>query len=186
MLLVLDNRDSFLFNLVQYLRELGAPVRVERAAGMTLDGLRALAPERVLVGPGPGAPERAGCSEAAFRELAVPVLGVCLGHQALATAFGGRVARSLDLAHGQPRAVRHDGRGVFSGLPCPVAMTRYNSLAVDDTALPECLTITARAEPGGEIMGLRHKDRPLEGVQFHPESIRSEHGRELLANFLAL
>ena len=187
MILVLDNRDSFTFNLVQYLLELGAEVRVERAAELDARSVLELGPAGILIGPGPGRPEKAGCSEALVRELVhhpLPVLGVCLGHQVLATAFGGAVLRSGDLAHGQTRAVRHDGRGVFRGLPNPVRATRYNSLAVDPGRLPECLLVSATAE-GGEIMGLRHRSLPFEGVQFHPEAVLPEAGRDLLGNFLA-
>lgn len=187
MILVLDNRDSFTFNLVQYLAELGQAVEVARADQVDLDGLRRLAPAAILVGPGPGGPSRAGCSEAVLRELSaeIPCLGVCLGMQAMATAFGGSVRRARELVHGWTSAIEHDGRGVFAGLPRPLPMTRYHSLAVEERDLPACLEISARA-PDGEIMGLRHRERPLEGVQFHPESVLSQHGRELLANFLRL
>jgi anthranilate synthase component 2 len=186
MLLVLDNRDSFTFNLVQLLLELGARLEVRRSDAVGVAEVRALAPRHILVGPGPGGPQGAGCSEALIRELSgsIPVLGVCLGHQAIATAFGGRVAGARELVHGWTSRVAHDGRGVFAGLPQHVACARYHSLAVVDDGLPACLEVSARAEDG-TIMGLRHRERPVEGVQFHPESVLSRHGRELLANFLA-
>lgn len=185
MILVLDNRDSFTFNLVQYLLELGADVRVRSSGGCTVDDLRRLEPAGILVGPGPGSPAGAGCSESVVRDLGgeLPVLGVCLGMQAMATALGGRVGPARELVHGSTRAVRHDGRGVFEGLPNPFAATRYHSLAVDAEHLPRELEVTARADDG-EIMGLRHREWPLEGVQFHPEAVLSEHGLALLENFL--
>lgn len=187
MLLVLDNRDSFTFNLVQAFLSLGVEVVVRRAAELDLDAVRRLHPERVVVGPGPGRPEHAGCSLAVARELAreLPLLGVCLGHQAIGAAFGGRVVRSADLAHGQTRTVHHDGRGLFRGLPDAFAATRYNSLAIDGASVPACLEVSARTA-AGEVMGLRHREHPCEGVQFHPEAILSENGLELLANFLRL
>lgn len=187
MLLVLDNRDSFTFNLVQFLLELGAEVEVRRSDALDVAAVRALDPRRIVVGPGPGEPRAGGCSEAVIRELSarVPVLGVCLGHQAIATAFGGRVARARELVHGWTSSVSHDGRGVFAGLPARLACARYHSLAVEEHSLPACLEISARAEDG-TIMGLRHRERPLEGVQFHPESVLSACGRELLGNFLDL
>ena len=183
-ILVLDNRDSFTWNLVQFLAEEGFPVEVRRALELELDELRELAPRAVLVGPGPGSPAGAGVSEAVVRELArdVPVLGVCLGHQAIATAFGGSVRRARSLVHGWTSDVEHDGRGVFQGLPQPLRAARYHSLAVDESRLPACLEVSARAADG-EVMGLRHRELPLEGVQFHPESILSEAGHELLVNF---
>jgi anthranilate synthase/aminodeoxychorismate synthase-like glutamine amidotransferase len=186
-ILVLDNRDSFVFNLVQYLRETGAEVEVRRAAEIDLRGVRALAPTHVVVGPGPGTPATAGCSEAVVRELSseLPILGVCLGHQAIGTAFGGRVRRARELLHGRTTRVHHDGRGVFRDLPDGFAATRYHSLVVDPEHVPACLEVSARGADG-EILGLRHRERPLEGVQFHPESISSEHGRELLGNFLEM
>ena len=185
MILVLDNRDSFTWNLVQFLAEQDLAVRVLRAAEVELDELRELAPRAVLVGPGPGTPGGAGVSEAVVRELArdVPVLGVCLGHQAIATAWGGGLRRARALVHGWASDVEHDGRGVFHALPQPLRAGRYHSLAVDETRLPDCLEVSARA-PDGEIMGLRHRELPLEGVQFHPESILSEAGHALLANFV--
>lgn len=187
LILVLDNRDSFTFNLVHALEGLGADVRVERAARVSVRDVTRLRPRGVLIGPGPGTPERAGCSEAVVREVTdVPVLGVCLGHQALATALGGRLTRETELCHGQTRPVTHDGRGVFAGLASPLAITRYNSLAVDGRTLPEELVVSARG-PAGEVAGLRHRERPLEGVQGHPESVLCVEpgGRALLANWLA-
>ena len=186
-LLVLDNRDSFTFNLVQFLLEEGAEVLTLRASALDVASVRALRPERVLVGPGPGTPAGAGCSEAVIRELSakIPVLGVCLGHQAIATALGGRVRRARELVHGRASAIAHDGRGVLAGLPSPFEAGRYHSLAVDEQDLPACLEVSART-PDGEVMGLRHRAHRLEGVQFHPESVLSEHGHRLLRNFLAL
>jgi anthranilate synthase/aminodeoxychorismate synthase-like glutamine amidotransferase len=186
MLLVVDNRDSFTWNLVQLLGELGARVRVERSSELDLESVLGVGPERVLVGPGPGSPGRAGASEELVRGLAgrVPVLGVCLGHQAIATAWGGRVVRSERLLHGRTEEIHHDGRGVFEGLPLPFRATRYHSLTVDEGELPDELEVSARSD-AGEVMGLRHREHAVEGVQFHPESILSESGRELLANFLA-
>lgn len=186
MLLLLDNRDSFTFNLEQVLRELGAEVSTRRSDTLDLAAVRALEPRAVVVGPGPGGPREAGCSVEVLRELqGPPVLGICLGHQALAVAFGGRVAPTPDLVHGELREVLHDGRGVFRGLPRPVAFTRYNSLGVDEASLPAELEVSAR-EVGGGVMGLRHRERPLESVQFHPESFLCLEGggRRLLANFL--
>jgi len=183
MLLVLDNRDSFTFNLVQALSVLGAQVEVVRADRVTARDVARRAPERILIGPGPGAPRGAGCSIEVIASLAVPILGVCLGHQALGAAFGARIGRARELVHGRAVAVRHDGRGVFRGLPSPLRCTRYNSLGVLADGLPECLEVSARSDDG-DVMGLRHRELPLEGVQFHPESVLSEHGLELLSNFL--
>lgn len=187
MLLLLDNRDSFTFNLEEVLCSLGAEVLTRRSTELDLEEVRTLAPGAVLVGPGPGGPEEAGCSVEVLRRLeGVPVLGVCLGHQALAVAFGGRVSPTPDLVHGELRPVRHDGRGVFRGLPDPVPFTRYNSLGVEEASLPAELEVSARQEGSGAILGLRHRSRPLESVQFHPESFLcvEPHGRQLLASFL--
>lgn len=187
LILVLDNRDSFTFNLVQALQELGAEVEVARAGDLSSGEVARRHPAGLLLGPGPGTPSGAGCCEDVVRELeGVPLLGVCLGHQALATALGGRLARDEDLCHGQTRPVTHDGRGVFAGLPNPLALTRYNSLRVDEAALPAELEVSARG-PRGEIAGLRHRTRPLESVQGHPESMLcvDAGGRALLANFVA-
>jgi anthranilate synthase/aminodeoxychorismate synthase-like glutamine amidotransferase len=185
MLLVLDNRDSFTFNLAQALAVLGARVVVRRAADLSLREVAQLCPERVLIGPGPGRPEAAATSLAVLRQLDLPMLGVCLGHQALALAYGGRVVRAREPVHGRVVSVEHDGRGVFRHLPSPLCGTRYNSLTVQAESLPDCLEVSARSADG-EVLGLRHRQRPLEGVQFHPEAVRSERGLELLANFLRL
>ncbi|MCP3917266.1 MAG: aminodeoxychorismate/anthranilate synthase component II [bacterium] len=188
MIVLLDNRDSFTFNIAQVLMELEADVHVVRSDRVSSSDVAARAPRAIVLGPGPGVPADGGCTEEVVRELSrdVPMLGVCLGHQALATAFGGALVRSRELVHGMTRPVTHDRRGVFSGLPSPVAFARYNSLAVDEDTLPEGLEVSARG-PDGEIMALRHRERPLEGVQFHPESILcvESGGRALLANFLA-
>ena len=192
MLLVLDNYDSFTFNLVQYLGELASDhplastVRVERNDALTLEQIRALSPEAILISPGPGDPDQAGICLEVLRELGptVPILGVCLGHQCLAQVFGGRVVRAHELMHGKTSPVRHGGQGVFEGLPEPLTATRYHSLVAERESLPDCLEITAWLEDG-TIMGLRHRDYPhLQGVQFHPESVLTEAGHKLLANFL--
>jgi anthranilate synthase/aminodeoxychorismate synthase-like glutamine amidotransferase len=184
-ILVIDNRDSFTFNLVQALLGLGAEVVVRRSDRLSLRAVRELRPERILVGPGPGGPAAAGPSLEVVRRLSadIPTLGVCLGHQVIGAAFGGRIGPARALLHGESVAVEHDGRGVFAGLPSPLRQARYNSLAVLDEGLPDCLEVSARASDG-DVMGLRHKERPLEGVQFHPDSVLSERGSELLANFL--
>jgi len=186
-ILVLDNRDSFTFNLVQSLQGLGAEVAVRRADAVDVAAVRRLRPERILVGPGPGAPPGAGCSLEVIAELAgeVPILGVCLGHQAIGACYGARIGRAPELVHGRAVEVAHDGHGVFQGLRSPVAFTRYNSLTVLRDDLPACLEVTAWSADG-DIMGLRHRTLALEGVQFHPESILSEAGPRLLANFLTM
>jgi anthranilate synthase/aminodeoxychorismate synthase-like glutamine amidotransferase len=184
-LLLLDHRDSFTFNLVQALRGLGADVRVERAEELELADVLALTPERVLLGPGPGPPERASLANELFRCGRVPALGVCLGHQSLAWTFGARVVRGPRPVHGHADRVVHEGRGVFRGLPDPLTVGRYHSLVVEEPTLPACLEVSARTSDGA-IAGLAHRSLPLHGVQFHPESILSEHGERLLANFLAL
>jgi anthranilate synthase component 2 len=191
MLLLIDNYDSFVYNLAQYLGELGEDVRVVRNDALTLDAACALAPERVVISPGPGSPDAAGISVPLIGRLAgrVPMLGVCLGHQAIARAFGGRVVRAPAVMHGKTSPIHHDGRGVFGGLANPFEATRYHSLLVERASLPECLEIGAWTvdESGrpAEIMGLRHRDLDVEGVQFHPESILTREGRALLRNFLA-
>jgi anthranilate synthase/aminodeoxychorismate synthase-like glutamine amidotransferase len=184
-LLLLDHRDSFTYNLAQALAALGERVEVRAARSTSLAALRRARPARVVLGPGPGRPEGAELALAVLRELApsTPVLGVCLGFQVIGLAFGARIARAREPTHGRAVPVEHDGRGLFRGLPSPLAFTRYNSLAVRAEGLPECLEVSARARDG-EPMGLRHREWPLEGVQFHPESVLSERGMELLANFL--
>jgi len=186
-ILVLDNYDSFTYNLVQYLGELGARIRVARNDALTSDDVEALAPEGIVISPGPGSPDGAGISLELIRRFyaRVPILGVCLGHQAIGQAFGGTVARARRQMHGKTSPITHDGRGVFRGLPPRFEATRYHSLVVLEAGLPTDLEITARADDG-EIMGLRHRHYPVEGVQFHPESILTSQGKALLANFLAL
>nr|AKI85302.1 Anthranilate synthase, amidotransferase component [uncultured organism] len=187
MILLIDNYDSFTFNLYQYLCELGAEVVVRRNDALTVADVRALGPERVVISPGPCTPDEAGISVELIRELAgeVPILGVCLGHQAIGVAFGGQVVRTPRLMHGKTSRISHDGRGVFAGLPNPFIATRYHSLMVDEASLPDDLVVTARSEDG-VIMGLRHRRYLVEGVQFHPESILTEVGKDLLANFLSV
>ncbi len=184
---MIDNYDSFVYNLVQYLGELGAEPIVHRHDDLGLDGLRALEPDAVLVSPGPGRPEDAGVSNDAIRsfgEHGVPVLGVCLGHQCLGQVYGGRVERAPHVMHGKTSEITHDGAGVFAGIPSPFTATRYHSLVVARDSVPEVLEISAESEDG-LVMGLRHRELPIEGVQFHPESILTESGHELLGNFLA-
>jgi anthranilate synthase component 2 len=185
MLLMIDNYDSFTYNLVQYFGELGEDVRVARNDEITLDEIAALRPERICISPGPCSPTEAGISLAVLKRFAgeVPILGVCLGHQAIGHAFGGKVIRARTLMHGKTSPIEHTGVGVFAGLPSPFIATRYHSLAVERASLPDCLEITAWTADG-EIMGLRHKSLPVEGVQFHPESIATEHGHAMLKNFL--
>jgi anthranilate synthase/aminodeoxychorismate synthase-like glutamine amidotransferase len=181
--LVIDNYDSFTFNLVQYLGELGVETIVVKNDAIDLAGAAALAPDGVLVSPGPCTPDDAGISLAIVAGSEMPVLGVCLGHQSIGQAFGGKVVRAGRLMHGRTSPILHEGRGVFSGLPSPFEATRYHSLIVDRPSLPDCLEITAWTAEG-EIMGVRHKERAVEGVQFHPESILTTHGKELLANWV--
>jgi anthranilate synthase component 2 len=184
--LVVDNYDSFTYNLVQYLAELGADVVVLRNDEASVARVRALAPHRLVISPGPKAPEDAGHCLALLAEVAptVPTLGVCLGHQCLGHAYGGRVIRAPRPMHGKVSQITHSGAGVFRGLPSPFSATRYHSLCVEESSLPACLEITARSEDG-VIQGLRHRTLPIEGVQFHPESILTDSGKKLLANFLA-
>ncbi|KGM55093.1 anthranilate synthase component II [Lysobacter daejeonensis GH1-9] len=190
MLLMIDNYDSFTWNLVQYLQSLGAEVKVVRNDELTVPQIRALAPERIVISPGPCTPNEAGVSVDVIRELGqdTPVLGVCLGHQSIGQAYGGDVIRAKNIMHGKTSRIRHEGRGVFAGLPDAYEATRYHSLVVDRGTLPGSLEVTAWTEnPDGsfeEIMGLRHREHPVEGVQFHPESILTEHGHALLRNFL--
>jgi anthranilate synthase component II len=185
MILMIDNYDSFTWNIVQYLGELGARVQVVRNDEASVDDLIALRPERVVVSPGPCSPNEAGVSLEAIRRFAgrVPVLGVCLGHQAIGQAYGGRVVRAMTLMHGKVSPITHTASGLFEHLPSPFIATRYHSLAVERATLPDCLEVTAWTDDG-EIMGLRHRTLAVEGVQFHPESILTEHGHEMLRNFL--
>lgn len=185
MILMVDNYDSFTFNLVQYLGELGAEVKVVRNDEITVDEAEALRPERVMLSPGPCTPDKAGITLALIARLAgrVPILGVCLGHQSIGQAFGGKVVPAGRVMHGKVSTLRHDGAGVFAGLPEAVTVTRYHSLAVERASLPDCLAITAESEDG-EIMGLRHRTLAVEGVQFHPEALLTEHGHAMLKNFI--
>ncbi|NNM63708.1 MAG: aminodeoxychorismate/anthranilate synthase component II [Burkholderiales bacterium] len=187
MLLMIDNYDSFTFNLVQYFGELGQDVRTIRNDELNLAEIEALAPERIVISPGPCSPAEAGVSVAVLQHFAgrLPILGVCLGHQAIGAAFGGQVIRAQSIMHGKTSALSHDGRGVFDGLPSPYTVVRYHSLAIAHETLPVCLEISATTEDG-EIMGVRHRQYAIEGVQFHPESIETEHGHRLLQNFLRL
>jgi anthranilate synthase component 2 len=187
MLLMIDNYDSFTFNIVQYFGQLGEEVRVVRNDEISLAEIAALAPQRLVVSPGPCSPEEAGISVAAIREFAgkVPILGVCLGHQAIGAAFGGTIVRSSTLMHGKTSPIYHDGRELFAGLPNPFNATRYHSLVVERASFPAALEITAWVEEG-EVMGLRHRELPVWGVQFHPESILTEGGMQLLRNFLEM
>jgi anthranilate synthase/aminodeoxychorismate synthase-like glutamine amidotransferase len=185
MLLMIDNYDSFTYNLVQYLAELGARVEVVRNDEKSVDELVAMDPEQVVISPGPCTPNEAGVSLALIERLAgrVPILGVCLGHQAIGQAFGGRVVRAKQVMHGKVSTIRHDGSGVFSALPDGFIATRYHSLVVERGSLPDCLAVTAESEDG-EIMGLRHRRLQVEGVQFHPEALLTEHGHKMLQNFI--
>jgi len=185
--LLIDNYDSFTYNLYQYLAELGAEIVVHRNDQVTIEECEALAPERVVISPGPGRPEGAGISTEIVRRFAgrVPVLGVCLGHQCISEAFGGQIVGAGEIKHGKTSSISHDGQGVFAGLPELFTAVRYHSLAADPPSLPESLTVTARSE-SGVIMGVRHEQFTVEGVQFHPESIATEHGKDLLQNFLDL
>jgi anthranilate synthase/aminodeoxychorismate synthase-like glutamine amidotransferase len=185
MIAVIDNYDSFTYNLVQYLQELGAHVRVFRNDEVACDELETLGPTHVVLSPGPGTPDDAGITLPLIERLAgrVPILGVCLGHQAIGQAFGGRVVRAGRVMHGKVSRIRHDSSSVFAGLPDDFVATRYNSLAVERSSLPSCLAVTARSEDG-EIMGLRHRTLPVAGVQFHPEALLTEHGHRMLQNFM--
>ena len=190
MLLMIDNYDSFTFNLVQYLQTLGAEVKVVRNDAMTVDEIETLAPERIVISPGPGTPDQAGVTLEMIERLGqrTPILGVCLGHQSIGQVYGGDVIRAKTIMHGKTSRIRHEGKGVFADLPDAYEATRYHSLVVDRNTLPDSLEVTAwtEYEDGSfeEIMGLRHREFPVEGVQFHPESILTEHGHALLKNFL--
>ncbi|HFC7856074.1 TPA: aminodeoxychorismate/anthranilate synthase component II [Neisseria meningitidis] len=185
MLLFIDNYDSFTYNIVQYFAELGQEVAVRRNDDITLEEIEALNPQYLVIGPGPCSPKEAGISVAAMRHFAgrLPIMGVCLGHQTIDEAFGGRIVRAKTLMHGKVSPVSHSGKGMFKGLPNPVTCTRYHSLVIERGTLPECLEITAWTEDG-EIMGVRHKEYAVEGVQFHPEALLTEHGHDMLNNFL--
>ena len=185
MLLMIDNYDSFTYNLVQYLGELGQSVQTWRNDEISIEQIEKLAPERIVISPGPCTPNEAGISVPLLRHFAgkLPILGVCLGHQSIGAAFGGRIVRSREVMHGKTSPVEHTSVGVFRGLPSPYTVTRYHSLAIERVSLPDCLEVTAWTADG-EIMGVRHREFAIEGVQFHPESILTEHGHALLKNFL--
>lgn len=187
MLLMIDNYDSFTYNIVQYFGQLGADVQVHRNDKISLEEIEALKPKRIVISPGPCSPEEAGISVSVIRHFAgkIPLLGVCLGHQSIGHAFGGTIKRSVTLMHGKTSPIHHNGLGLFVGLPNPFQATRYHSLIVERDSLPDCLEVTAWVE-NGEIMGLRHKEFPIWGVQFHPESILTEGGMQLLDNFLTI
>jgi len=187
MLLVIDNYDSFTYNLVQYFGELGADPVVKRNDAITPEEVEKLKPERIVISPGPGTPSDAGISMEVIRRMGktTPILGVCLGHQCIAEVYGGKVVRADRLMHGKTSPIRHEGSGVFAGLPNPFEATRYHSLIVEKASVPACLRITADTAEG-EIMGLQHREFPVQGVQFHPESILSREGKDLLRNFLTL
>jgi anthranilate synthase component 2 len=188
MILLIDNYDSFTFNLVHYFGELGAEVKVVRNDALDVQAAMGLRPDAIVLSPGPCDPDQAGIClplTLAAAEAGLPLLGVCLGHQTIGQAFGGRVIRAPQIVHGKTDLMHHKGLGVFAGLPSPVRATRYHSLVVERATLPACLEITAETADG-LIMGLRHRDRPIEGVQFHPESIASEHGHAMLRNFLSM
>jgi len=185
LLLIIDNYDSFTYNLAQYFQELQVPVRVMRNDALEAADIEKINPDRVVISPGPGTPDSAGVPKELIRRYAgrIPILGVCLGHQAIGSVYGGNIIRARTIMHGKTSPVHHDGRGLFAGIPSPFSATRYHSLAVDPEAVPECLEVCAWTDDG-EIMGLRHKHYHVEGVQFHPESILTDHGHSLLQNFL--
>jgi para-aminobenzoate synthetase component II len=187
MVLIIDNYDSFTYNLVQYLGELNAPMEVHRNDQISLEHIRELAPDRILVSPGPCSPRESGISNEIIRAFgkSTPLLGVCLGHQCIGHTFGADVVVNYRIMHGKVSSIRHNGRDLFAGIPNPFDATRYHSLVIRRETLPDCLEITAETDEG-EIMGVRHKDHPIWGVQFHPESILTEHGRQLMKNFLQL
>ena len=185
MLIMIDNYDSFTYNLVQYFGELGEEVRTFRNDAITLDAIAAMKPDRICISPGPCTPHEAGVSVPLLQRFAgqLPILGVCLGHQSIGAAFGGKVVRAQEVMHGKTSLIEHTGTGVFQDLPTPYTVTRYHSLAIERASLPDCLEVTAWTDDG-EIMAVRHREFAVEGVQFHPESILSEHGHALLRNFL--
>jgi anthranilate synthase component II len=185
MLLLIDNYDSFTYNLAQYLGELGADVHVHRNDAITLEQISAWKPEKIVISPGPCTPNEAGISVSLVQRFAgeIPILGVCLGHQAIGQAFGGRIVRARRVMHGKMSAIEHRGEGVFAGLTSPFTATRYHSLVIDRATMPACLEVTAESDDG-EIMGVRHRELAVEGVQFHPEAILTQHGHALLSNFL--
>jgi para-aminobenzoate synthetase component 2 len=187
MILLIDNYDSFTYNLYQYLCELGAEVKVARNDKITLDEIEKTAPERIVISPGPGYPADAGISKEVIKQFGgrVPVLGVCLGHQCVGDVYGGKVTNAGEIRHGKTSLIYHDGKGVFNGLASPLTAVRYHSLAVKEEGLPDCLEISAHTE-NGIIMGLRHREYAVEGVQFHPESIMTKVGKDLLKNFLRM
>ena len=187
MVLVIDNYDSFTYNLVQYLGELGADLRVYRNDRITMDEIEEMNPDHILISPGPCTPKEAGISVPLIRRFMgkMPILGVCLGHQSIGQALGGNIIRAGRLMHGKTSPIFHDGTGVFEGLPTPFEAVRYHSLLIERDTMPDSLVITAETDQG-EIMGVRHRDLPLEGVQFHPESVVTEHGKEMLRNFLEM
>jgi para-aminobenzoate synthetase component II len=185
MILMIDNYDSFTYNIVQYMGELGADMRVERNDQISIEEIESLNPKKIVISPGPCTPEKAGVSVAVIRHFAgkVPLLGVCLGHQSVGAAFGGEVIKAGKLMHGKTSEVRHDGKTLFKNLPNPFTATRYHSLVLNRKTLPDCFEITAESDDN-EIMGIRHKELPVEGVQFHPESILTPNGKDLLRNFI--
>ena len=187
MLLVIDNYDSFTYNLVQYFGELGADPQVKRNDAITPDEVEKMKPQKIVISPGPGRPEEAGISMELIRKFGgkIPILGVCLGHQCMGEVYGGKVVRAGRLMHGKTSPIQHDGKGVFQGLPNPFEATRYHSLIVEKNSVPSCLEVCAETAEG-EIMGLRHREYPVHGVQFHPESILSKEGKDLLSNFLKI
>lgn len=188
MILVIDNYDSFTYNLVQYLGELNQEVKVFRNDAITLDEIAGLRPDRILVSPGPSSPDKAGISVALIQRFAgkIPILGVCLGHQAIGHAFGGKIIRAGQLMHGKVSKIVHNNTDVFKGMPNPFEATRYHSLVIEEETIPDCLQITARAQDDNEIMGVAHKTLPVWGVQFHPESILTKGGINILGNFIRL
>ena len=187
MILMIDNYDSFTYNLFQYLGELGQDVRVFRNDQISVNDIAALKPDHIVISPGPCTPNEAGISVATVERFGgrIPILGVCLGHQSIGQAYGGKVVRAKQLMHGKTSMIQHRGEGVFSGLPSPFEATRYHSLVIERESLPACLEVTAWTDDG-EIMGVRHREHAVEGVQFHPESLLTEHGHKLLANFLGI